>query len=352
MTGYKQNPTMWLNHLRCTDRHRVGDVTRAMVLARWGGMGGHRYQVGFSGDVNALTWSNMAYQPYFSATSANVAHGFWSHDIEGPADDPEMYTRWIQVGAFSGTMRSHDRGMSAGSCADSNPFSCSVVEPYKAISTYWPEVHEAANRAALQARATLLPLIYNGHRSAFDTGLGLIRPMYYAYPALDTAYAMDGNGAWMTQYMFSSSILFSPVVQPGDSSQMGKGPGLASKTTWLPPGTWVDVNTGVMTTVASTDVNHTVTAAYPITEIPLWYAAGSVIPYIPTRSLPTSVGNAGRQYTALGFRIVPGAVNGSVSVYEDDGATTVSLAAAAAGSPFPVTCLTCMLHTRPLLHTI
>ena len=45
MTGDKQNPTFWLNHLRCTDRHRVGDNNRALVLARWGGLGMHRYQV-------------------------------------------------------------------------------------------------------------------------------------------------------------------------------------------------------------------------------------------------------------------------------------------------------------------
>ena len=67
-------------------RHRVGDDTRALVLARWGGLGGHRYnigvihtrarshtrarryQVGFSGDVHELTWSNLAYQPYFSVS--------------------------------------------------------------------------------------------------------------------------------------------------------------------------------------------------------------------------------------------------------------------------------------------
>ena len=34
MTGGKQNPTFLLNHLRCTDRHRVGDDKRALVLAR------------------------------------------------------------------------------------------------------------------------------------------------------------------------------------------------------------------------------------------------------------------------------------------------------------------------------
>ena len=146
MTGDKQNPTIWLNHLRCTDRHRNGDVERGIVLARWGGLGGHRYQVGFSGDVADLTWSNMAYQPYFSATAANVAHGFWSHDIEGPSNDMELYTRWLQIGAFSGVMRSHDRGMSAGGCSDNNPQTCSVVEPWLIPQESWPATFMEANR--------------------------------------------------------------------------------------------------------------------------------------------------------------------------------------------------------------
>ena len=98
-----------------------GKSTRAIVLARWGGLGTHRYQVGFSGDVRPMNWDTLAYQPYFSQTAANVAYGFWSHDIEGPGNDPEMYVRWVQWAAFSGVLRSHDRGMSAGSCAGDEP---------------------------------------------------------------------------------------------------------------------------------------------------------------------------------------------------------------------------------------
>ena len=124
----------------------------------------------------------------------NVAHGFWTHVIEGPADDMEMYTRWIQVGAYSGTMRSHDRGMSGGGCANGATFGCSIVEPWNVPNVNFPVTYHDANRDALQSRATLLPYIYNGHRAAFDTGLGLIRPMYYPYPELDLAYAMDNNG--------------------------------------------------------------------------------------------------------------------------------------------------------------
>ncbi len=95
-----------------------------MVLARWGGLGNHRYQVGFSGDVAELSWKNLAYQPYFSMTGTNVGYGFWSHDIEGPANDLEMYVRWVQWAAYSGVFRSHERGMSAGGCADDTPSSC------------------------------------------------------------------------------------------------------------------------------------------------------------------------------------------------------------------------------------
>ena len=43
--GGKQNPTIWTAHMRATDRQRNGQDERAMVLARWGGLGGHRYQV-------------------------------------------------------------------------------------------------------------------------------------------------------------------------------------------------------------------------------------------------------------------------------------------------------------------
>jgi len=94
-------------------------------------MGTHRYQVGFSGDVNTLSWSNLAFQPYFSLTASNVLYGFWSHDLVGPSTDHELHARWIQFGAFSGVFRTHDRGMSAGSCVDANPPNCAIVEVWK-----------------------------------------------------------------------------------------------------------------------------------------------------------------------------------------------------------------------------
>lgn len=76
--GSKQNPTIWTAHIRSTNSNRrrqtrQEEVRRNMVLARWGGLGGHRYPVHFSGDVDRLSWENLAYQPFFSMVSSCLA---------------------------------------------------------------------------------------------------------------------------------------------------------------------------------------------------------------------------------------------------------------------------------------
>ena len=83
-----------------TDPIRNKKKERGMVLSRFGGLGAHRYQVGFSGDYATVTWEGLAYQPYFSATAANVLYSMWSNDIVGGGKhDAELHTRWIQFGS-------------------------------------------------------------------------------------------------------------------------------------------------------------------------------------------------------------------------------------------------------------
>lgn len=43
-------------------------------------------------------------------------------------------------------------------------------------------------QAAFRAREALLPYLYTGLRQAYDTGLGLVRPMYYDFPEEAAAY--------------------------------------------------------------------------------------------------------------------------------------------------------------------
>ena len=88
---------------------------RSLVLNRWGGLGSHRYPVGFSGDAET-TWEVLALQVYITSTAANVAFQ-WSHDIGGFAGspDPEIMTRWVQLGVFSPILRPHCAGRGGNS---------------------------------------------------------------------------------------------------------------------------------------------------------------------------------------------------------------------------------------------
>ena len=100
-------PTWWINYVQFTDQEREGK--RPILFHRWGGLGNHRYQIGFSGDTVSV-WDSLAFQPWFTATAANVGYAYWSHDIGGHmpgAVDPELFTRWVEFGAFSPILRTH-----------------------------------------------------------------------------------------------------------------------------------------------------------------------------------------------------------------------------------------------------
>ena len=89
--------TFWLNHVFFNDK-KLQAKNRPFIFHRWGGLGNHRYPIGFSGDSEA-TFSSLAFQPYFTATASNVGYGYWSHDIGGHQGvdhiDPELYVRFL-----------------------------------------------------------------------------------------------------------------------------------------------------------------------------------------------------------------------------------------------------------------
>lgn len=105
--------TWWINYVFFSDMERNRD-TRPMLYHRWGGLGNHRYQIGFSGDA-VISWKSLEFQPYFTNCASNVLYGYWSHDIGGHMFkggdkeilDPELFTRWMQYGALTPVMRTH-----------------------------------------------------------------------------------------------------------------------------------------------------------------------------------------------------------------------------------------------------
>jgi len=305
------NPTYMTNWYRNTWQARqVAEGTnktaqiRGFSLARWGGMGNHRYQTGFSGDVDHK-WDSLAYQPYFTSTASNVGYGYWSHDIMGGLLDYELSTRWIQWGAVSPLFRSHDAGGSAGGCAD-NPGECSLgnCDPVKIWEV--PNYNFEINRRAVRLRAQLLPYFYTLAREAYDSGVGPARPMYYNNPEADYAYTVQN------QYNLGDDMIVAPVVQPGDSQTK-----LATTSIWLPQGVWVDRESGAVHSINNA-AGEVITKSWDLSEIPIFVRGGAVIPSIPNELVGVT-GNAHRQYPGLVWTIYPGANTGIGRVYDDDG---------------------------------
>ena len=280
--------TFWLNH---TFDHHMAEKgnERPLIYHRWGGLGSHRYQVGFSGDTY-ISWESLAFLPWFTATASNVGYGYWGHDIGGhyfhkddvQKVDPEMYLRWLQYGVFTPVFKTH----------------CSKDANIERRIWQFPD-HMLDMRAAMHLRYALAPYIYNAARQTFDTGVSMCRPMYYTYPENDLAYSMKD------QYMFGDDILVAPIVAPAD-----KATGLATRKVWLPKGKkWFNMVSGKMYEGSDEVVEIHCTQAENI----YFAEAGSIIPMYPK-----SVRNLQMANNNYVLTFVPGG-DGETTIYEDDG---------------------------------
>jgi hypothetical protein len=252
-----------------------------MLYHRWGGLGNHRYQIGFSGDAT-ISWKSLEFQPYFTATSSNVLYGYWSHDIGGhlgDSIDPEMYTRWLQYGGFSPVMRTHS---SKSGGLNKEP---------------WVFTEEYTNviRQTVRQRYVMAPYIYAMARKGYDEGLALCRPMYYDYPECQEAYD------FRSQYMFGDDMLIAPVVKPAVD-------GFAEVDVWLPEGEWFELHTGTLLKGGAVVKRH-----FALDEYGVYVKAGSVLPFYGNE-----VNNLDGNDEALTLTVFPGG-NGCFSIYEDAG---------------------------------
>ena len=271
----------WLNYVFFSNMEKNRDV-RPMLYHRWGGLGNHRYQIGFSGDAS-ITWASLDFQPYFNSTASNVLYGYWSHDIGGHhmADriDPELYIRWMQFGALSPVMRTHS-AKSAGL--------------KKEVWNFAPE-HADILRNTIRQRYALAPYIYTMARKAYDEGISLCRPMYYEWPEASEAYA------FRNQYLFGDDILVAPVTAPGKE-------GYATVKVWLPEGKWYEWQTGTML-----DGGRTVERTFALDEYPVYVRAGAILPMYGD-----TVKNLNANDEEILLTLFPGG-SGEFSLYEDNG---------------------------------
>jgi alpha-glucosidase (family GH31 glycosyl hydrolase) len=280
--GYQEgyNSNLWINHL-VTRQLEEESGERPLILGRYAGLGSHRYPAYFSGDT-CSHWEVLASLLDVNLKAGHVGMAYFSHDLGGfkgpcpgerlPLVDPELYVRWMQLGALSPIMRVHsDHG---------------TREPWK----YGEQVLEIV-RAAYQLHVRLVPYFYYLARDAHDTGRPLQRPLYFLFPEDAAAYEADD------EFFLGDRLLAAPVVAPGGRRRV-----------YIPPGDYWALPDG-----ESLRGPTTIDRVFSLSQIPLYVRAGSII---PQQQVSRRVGTA--LPDPLILAVYPGG-NDELNLYEDDG---------------------------------
>lgn len=205
------DPLVALNHYHYLDNAENGRLP--LILSRYSGPGAHRYPLGFSGDT-AQNWRVLHFQPYFTATAANVGYTWWSHDIGGHylgERNEELYLRWLQLGVFSPILRLH---------STSNDLM--GKEPWR----YRPDVCAAA-KDWLRLRHRLIPYLYTMDARTHREGLAL---WLYAGNGDFTLYEDNGQTDFdthkaetqITQQLQGSTLTVTVAPTAGDCTVLPK----------------------------------------------------------------------------------------------------------------------------------
>jgi alpha-glucosidase len=246
---------------------------RPWVLTRSAFVGTQAYAAAWMGD-NSSWWEHLELSLHQLPSMGLSGQPFVGVDIGGffEAPSPELYARWIELGAFYPFMRTH-------TCAGTPP-----QEPW----SLGPEVEEVA-RQAIRLRYRLLPYLYTLAHEAHRDGTPWLRPLLYDFPSDPEAVASDD------QLMVGPHLLLAPVYQPGRTYRH----------VYLPQGGWYDFWSGTRWTAG----HHTVPAA--LGRPPLFVRAGAALPLGNVRaSTAVPLGE-------LTWRLYPGA--GEWTLCEDAG---------------------------------
>lgn len=277
--------TFWCNHVFFNDMRINKPELRPMIFHRWGGLGSHRYPIGFSGD-SFIDYSTLDYEIYFTSTASNVCFGYWGHDLgghqktgnSGDPNDPELYLRWMQFGVFTPIFRTH------------------ATKDASIERRIWEFDNFTDLRNVVQLRYRMIPYIYTAARQAYDTGISICRPMYYDNPEDNEAYRNE------SQYMFGDNLLVAPIASAADNE------GLAYRKVWLPSGQWFNISKNRIE-----EGGKELYEGYTLKEIPLFMKEGSIVP-----TYNDSVRNLERLPADITLYVAPGNKGGG-SLYEDNG---------------------------------
>ncbi len=273
----------------CTDYHRASnDLTSNQLhlqafaqFVRCGYLGTAPYaRIVWGGDP---TEDDSEADGLAAAVNEGLSMGlsgiaYWGSDIGGfhalftaGRTSPELLTRWLEFGAFSGIMRTEAEGFGR---PDQTTPKAEVWDP--GVLPYW--------RKMTKLRTQLFPYVWQAAQQYQQTGLPIMRDLALAYPDSPAAWGEGADAAAARfEFMFGPDLLVAPVVDMG----------ARARDVWLPPGKWVNFwdaftfdqqsgeyrpNPGGQQVV---DGNRVVHVDAPIDNIPIFVRAGTCLPLLP-----------------------------------------------------------------------
>lgn len=251
---------------------------RPFILTRSAYAGIQRYAAVWTGDNNSW-WEHLAYAMPSHMNIGMSGIPFVGCDMGGFIGNasPEMYARWMQMGAFTPLFRAH------------SSFSSKPHEPW----TFGKETEDIC-RKYIKLRYRLLPYNYNEFYKAGKTGLPIMRPLVLEYPDDENVHNL------CDQYLYGENIMVAPVYRPST----------IKRCVYIPEGTWYNYWTG-----ERYEGKNYILADAPLDVLPIYIKEGSIIPTIPemnyTGEKPADV---------LILDIYPGE-QGLYTLYEDDGSS-------------------------------
>ncbi len=192
----------------------VADITRQttgenIIWARSAWAGSQRYPLHWGGDAEN-TDSAMAAQLRGGLSFGLTGFTYWSHDVGGFVNRAprDLYRRWLAWGVLGSHTRAHG---------------APPREPWE-----YDEALTEDFRRALGLRYSLMPYILAQSKDSSARGFPLMRTLFFEFPGDPTSWTVDD------QYMFGRDLLVAPLMEEGTTG----------RNVYLPPGGWVDYQTG------------------------------------------------------------------------------------------------------------
>jgi mannosyl-oligosaccharide alpha-1,3-glucosidase len=229
-------------------RNKPNQDVRPFVLSRSFFAGSQKYGAIWTGD-NTAEWEHLVVAAPMLLNLNTAALSFVGADVGGFFGNPdaELFTRWMQAGAYQPFFRGHAHHDSKRR------------EPWM----FDDETLVRLRRAAM-TRYALLPFWYSVFYDAEITGMPVMRMIWMQYPKTEAVFSLDD------QYMIGADLLVKPVTAEGIEELEVVFP-----TDHL----WYDVQT-MLKVSAAIKTNKVLSKIVPsdIDTIPVFQRGGSIIP--------------------------------------------------------------------------